>query len=77
VPVLDSEKRLTVVPDGVVVAPEAARCLERASDALARGLTVSAWRWAAHAVAVLDELIGDEGGQGQVAEKTREIHTGS
>ena len=59
-PHLDSERRVGIVPDGVIVAPEAERHLERALIALRDGRPVSAWTWAERAVAVLRESRGGE-----------------
>lgn len=70
-PALDSEKRVGVVPDGVVVSPEAEQFLGRALDALRSGLSVSAWMWAARAAAVLDEVTEGAAPDVENVEKSR------
>jgi len=45
-----------VLPEGVQLAPDAARALERALDCLRSGLVVSAWSWTEKARKELDRL---------------------
>jgi len=70
-PSMDSEKRLGVLPVGVKVAPDAARALQKALDALELGLVVSAWRWTERARAELDRLTDGVEGQDVDQEKSR------
>jgi len=70
-PHMDGERRLGVVPDGVVVSPEAERCLGQALGALRSGLPVAAWMWAQRAASVLDVLTDGNSGDGQVDENRR------
>ena len=63
VPSMTSEKRVGVLPAGVKVAPDAARALEKALDALQLGLVASAWSWTEKARAELDALTDGVGVQ--------------
>ena len=76
VPSMTSEKRVGVLPVGARVAPDAARALQKALDALGAGLVVSAWSWTEKARAELDRLTDSHQADDQVVSGTNGTLTG-